>query len=266
MVRGPKKHLKRLNAPKHWMLDKLGGTWAPKPSAGPHKSRECLPLILLLRNRLRYALTRREVVMILKQRLVKVDGKIRTDSTYPSGFMDVIQIQKTNEYFRLLYDVKGRFIAHRISPEEAKFKLCKVTKTYTGRKGIPTLSTNDGRTFRYPNPSISKYDSIKLDLSTGKIVDFIRFDVGNLCYVTGGRNLGRIGIIERREKHDGGFDIVHVKDVVGHKFSTRLSNIFVIGKGTTSLITIPRTKGVRISILQDRLRRLRKHKANAPKK
>jgi hypothetical protein len=38
-VRGPKKHLKRLNAPKHWMLDKLGGIWAPKPSAGPHKVR-----------------------------------------------------------------------------------------------------------------------------------------------------------------------------------------------------------------------------------
>lgn len=26
-ARGPKKHLKRLNAPKHWMLDKLGGIW-----------------------------------------------------------------------------------------------------------------------------------------------------------------------------------------------------------------------------------------------
>lgn len=25
MTRGPKKHLKRLNAPSHWMLDKLGG-------------------------------------------------------------------------------------------------------------------------------------------------------------------------------------------------------------------------------------------------
>ena len=25
MPRGPKKHLKRLNAPSHWMLDKLGG-------------------------------------------------------------------------------------------------------------------------------------------------------------------------------------------------------------------------------------------------
>ncbi|KAL6627857.1 hypothetical protein ACP70R_031583 [Stipagrostis hirtigluma subsp. patula] len=39
MVRGLKKHLKRLNAPKHWMLDKLGGAFAPKPSSGPHKSR-----------------------------------------------------------------------------------------------------------------------------------------------------------------------------------------------------------------------------------
>jgi RS4NT (NUC023) domain len=27
MPRGPKKHLKRLNAPKHWMLDKLGGVF-----------------------------------------------------------------------------------------------------------------------------------------------------------------------------------------------------------------------------------------------
>jgi len=25
--RGPKKHLKRINAPKHWMLDKLGGVF-----------------------------------------------------------------------------------------------------------------------------------------------------------------------------------------------------------------------------------------------
>ncbi len=30
MVRGPKKHLKRLNAPKHWMLDKLGGIFVSR--------------------------------------------------------------------------------------------------------------------------------------------------------------------------------------------------------------------------------------------
>ena len=40
------------------------------------------------------------------QRFIKVDGKLRTD---PAGFMDVIKIEKTGEFFRLVYDVKGRF-------------------------------------------------------------------------------------------------------------------------------------------------------------
>lgn len=60
---------------------------APRPSAGPHKLRECLPLIVFLRNRLKYALTKKEVMSIMMQRLIKVDGKVRTDSTYPAGFM-----------------------------------------------------------------------------------------------------------------------------------------------------------------------------------
>ncbi len=60
---------------------------APRPSPGPHKLRECLPLVVLLRNRLKYALTGDEVKRIVKQRLIKVDGKIRTDTTFPAGFM-----------------------------------------------------------------------------------------------------------------------------------------------------------------------------------
>jgi small subunit ribosomal protein S4e len=93
MARGPKKHLKRLNAPKHWMLDKLSGVFAPRPTTGPHKLRECLPLMIFLRNRLKYALSKDECVKILMQRLVKVDGKARTDATYPAGFMGKLPVQ-----------------------------------------------------------------------------------------------------------------------------------------------------------------------------
>jgi len=42
---------------------------------------------VFLRNRLKYALTYDEVKKIVNQRLVKVDGKVRTDKTYPAGFM-----------------------------------------------------------------------------------------------------------------------------------------------------------------------------------
>lgn len=51
--------------------------------------------------------------------------------------------------------------------------------------------------------------------------------------VTGGANLGRIGVITNRERHPGSFDVVHVKDSTGNSFATRLSNIFVIGKVRT---------------------------------
>ena len=55
----------------------------------------------------------KEVETIMKQRLIKIDGKTRTDPKFPTGFMDVVQIEKTGENFRIIYDAKGRFTVHR---------------------------------------------------------------------------------------------------------------------------------------------------------
>jgi small subunit ribosomal protein S4e len=247
--------MKRLAAPKHWMLDKLLGSYAPKPSSGPHKTRECLPLIIFLRNRLKYALNGREVQSILMQRLVKVDHKVRTDSTFPAGFMDVITIEKTGENFRLVYDVKGRFAIHRITDEEAKYKLCRVKKVMTGKKGIPYVVTHDGRTIRYPDPLIKANDTIRFDLVNNKIVDFTKFEVGNVAMATGGRNIGRVGLIVHRERHIGGLEIVHVKDSLGRVFATKQSNVFVIGSGKKAWVSLPKGKGIKLSIAEERDRR-----------
>ncbi|KAJ6444001.1 MYB DNA-binding domain containing protein [Purpureocillium lavendulum] len=249
-----KKHQKRLSAPSHWLLDKLSGTYAPKPSAGPHKLRDCMPLIVFIRNRLKYALNYRETKAILMQRLVKVDAKVRTDMTYPAGFMDVITIDKTGENFRLVYDTKGRFTVHRIQAEEAEYKLGKVKRVQLGRGGIPFLVTHDARTIRYPDPAIKVNDTVKIDLSTGKITDFIKFDTGAVAMVTGGRNMGRVGVITHRERHDGGFNIVHIKDAIDNSFATRESNVFVIGQDKP-WISLPKGKGVKLSIAEERDRR-----------
>jgi len=233
------------------MLDKLGGVFAPKPSPGPHKQRECLPLTVLLRNRLKYALTGREVKAILMQRHVKVDGKVRTDPTYPAGFMDVINIEKTNENFRLVYDPKGRFVPHRISTEEAAYKLCKVKRQQFGKAGVPYIATHDGRTIRYPDPDIKVNDTVVLDIENGKVKEFIRFELGNLCMVTGGANNGRVGVMTKREKHKGSFDIIELKDAAENTFVTRQHNVFVIGRKNSPMISLPKGKGVRLTILQE---------------
>jgi len=256
MSRGPKKHLKRIAAPRHWLLDKETGVFAPRPSTGPHKLRESLPLVIFLRNRLKYALTNQEAIKIVNQRLIKVDGKVRTDHNFPAGLMDVITIEKTGEQFRLIYDVKGRYAIHRITPEEAKMKLCTVKKLTMGPKGIPFIVTHDGRTIRYPDPKIHVHDTIVYDIANGKITDFIKFDTGNLCMVVGGRNLGRVGVVAHRERHPGSFDIVHVKDSNGHTFATRLANIFILGKGNKPYVSLPRGKGIKLSIAEERDKRM----------
>jgi len=270
MARGPKKHLKRLVAPKSWILNKMGGTWAPRPSTGPHKLRESLPLTIALRNRLKYALTRREVMMIVMRRLIEVDGRVRTDANFPAGLMDVVKIAKVNETFRVLYDVKGRYILHELKdPKEAQMKLCRVNNVSKAKKAtighnpfvpgqagaIPYLATHDGRTIRYPDPLIKKNDTVQIDLKTGKITGHLKFDVGNLAMVTKGANIGRVGVITSKEKHPGSFDIVHLKDKKGVPFATRLSNVFVVGDNTKPWISLPKAKGQRLTILEERSQR-----------
>jgi len=58
------------------MLGKTGGIYATRPSQGPHKLRECLPLDLILRNKLKYATNAREVKSICMDKDAKftIDG------------------------------------------------------------------------------------------------------------------------------------------------------------------------------------------------
>jgi small subunit ribosomal protein S4e len=238
------------------MMDKLTGVWAPRPSSGPHKLRECLPLIILLRNRLKYALNYKEAKTIMIQRLIKVDGKIRTKHTYPAGFMDVVSIEKTKENFRLLYDTKGRFRVHKISEQEATYKLCRVQDIGRALHNVPYVVTHDGRTIRFPNPEIRVHDTVRVEIATGKILDFIKFEQGNVCMIKGGNNIGRVGVITHREKHPGSYEIVHLKDAEGHSFATRMMNVMAIGEGAKSWVSLPKGEGIKLSNIDDRHKRM----------
>ncbi|EOQ99440.1 hypothetical protein E3P92_02628 [Wallemia ichthyophaga] len=227
----------------------------------PHKLRESLPLTILLRNRLKYALSSDEVQAILQQRLIKIDNKARTDRTYPTGFQDVISVEASGEHFRILYDTKGRFTVHRITDEEAQFKLLKVKKVAIGARGVPYIVSHDGRTIRYPDPLIKVNDTVKFDLINNKIVDFVKFDTGHVAMATGGRNQGRIGAIIGRERHLGGYDIVHLRDPVDRQFATRLTNVFVIGQ-QKSWVSLPKGGGVKLTITEERDLRRRRAQAS----
>jgi len=257
MARGPKLHLKRLFAPKDWMLSKLAGVFAPRPRAGPHKLRESMPLLVVLRNRLKYALNAREAQMILRQRFIHVDGRPRTDPKYPAGFQDVINIEKTGDRLRILYDAKGRFTLVKVPEKEANVKLLKVTKVWTTTGRVPVLTTHDGHRIRYPDPRINRGDSILYDFEAAKIRSVIHNRVGKIVMVSGGRNTGRVGEIVSIQRHPGAFDITAIKDKQGHEFTTRSGNVFVIGNTYDTVpITLHKSGGIKTNPVVEREERL----------
>jgi len=97
---------------------------------------------------------------------------------------------------------------------------------------------------------------VKVDLKTNKVIGHLKFEVGNLCMVTRGANIGRIGVLVHTDKHPGSFDIVHLRDRRGATFATRLHNVFVIGEGRKAWISLPRGKGVKTTIVEERDKRL----------
>jgi small subunit ribosomal protein S4e len=168
--------------------------------------------------------------------------------------MDVLNIVKTGESFRLLYDEKGRFTLVSVKGPEANFKLCKIVKKAVGPNKIPYVVTHDARTIRFPHPDINENDTIKLDLEKNEIVSWISNEPGHLAYVTGGNNIGRVGSILHVERHLGSFDIVHLKDANGKTFATRSGNIFIIGN-KKSEITLPASEGIYLNIMEEKARR-----------
>jgi small subunit ribosomal protein S4e len=86
----------------------------------------------------------------------------------------------------------------------------------------------------------------------------IKFQNGATIMLTGGNNIGRVGILTSVERHPGSYTIVHIKDVKGHSFATRISNVLVIGDGKAPAISLPKGDGIKLTLVEERDARLGK--------
>lgn len=75
-----------------------------------------------------------------------------------------------------------------------------------------------------------------------------------MAYFTDGNNIGRVGSILHVERHQGSFDIVHLKDANGKTFATTSGNIFIIGNKKTK-VTLPVSEGLYLNILEEKAKR-----------
>ena len=227
---GSRKHLKRFKAQKNWSIHPKEDKWTVKPAPGPHAIEKSLSLLIVIRDILKLADNSREAKKIIKTGNVLVDGKVRKDYKFPVGFMDIIQIPKTEEVYRILPDKKGRLIPHPISQENDNLKLCKITNKTTIKEGKTQLNLHDGRNM-VVDDDFSVGDIIYLEIPNQEINDTFKFEEGALILVTGGKHTGEIGNIkEININYSSNPNTVVIENNKKESFITLKDYAFVIGK------------------------------------
>ncbi len=236
--KGGRRHLKALAAPRFWPILRKEYRWTVKPSPGPHPINRCIPLLIIVRDILKYAKTAREARKLIAEGHFKVDGRVRRDYKYPVGLMDVLEIVDTGETYRVIPVPIKVLGIHEISKDEAKFKLCRIENKTTVKGGHIQLNLHDGRNVLIrvsdpTNPAEDQYSTLgtlKLSMPEQQILDYIPLKEGVIAIISGGRNVGRVGRIVDVKRGIRRFrSIVTLEDKNGNKFQTSLDYVFPIG-------------------------------------
>jgi small subunit ribosomal protein S4e len=161
--------------------------------------------VLVVREILGHADTAKEAIHIIHEGSVKVDSIIRKDHRYPVGLMDVVQIEKAGQMFRVLPKPNQGLSLIPISQKEAGFKLCKIVDKTTISKGRTQLNLHDGRNLILDTRTVSSSQKTGSEYAVGgtvqigfpeqKLIKYVPFQVGNMGLVLDGHNEGYYGKI-----------------------------------------------------------------------
>jgi len=237
--KGGSLHLKREASPAFWPIHRKKFTWTVKPRPGPHPINRCIPLLLIVREILGLAETRKEARKIISQGKIKVDGKVRRDDSFPAGLMDVISIPELKANYRILPSEKGLNL-YPIDDEEAEFKLCRIENKTTVRGGRIQLNLHDGRNILIKvedpgNVEEDKYrtlDTLIISIPDQKIIEHLKMEEGMSAILIDGKNIGKHGIISSIEKQPERKRrnlLVNIEDETGKTYQSILDYAFVIG-------------------------------------
>ena len=199
--------------------------WVVTPKPGAHKKKDSIPLLLIIRDILKFADNSREAKKIIFNGMVVVDKKVRADTKYGAGLMDTLEIPKIKKYFRVLPGKKGLYLKE-INEDESGIKLLKIMNKSVYKNGNIQLNLHDGSNIRLDKNKYSTNDTLIVKLPEREIQDTIEFKKGNLAMVVSGRHSGDISEINDVLK---GTTTRRSLTTIG-KLQTLTDYIFVIGK------------------------------------
>ena len=217
-------HLKRKTIPKFWPIPKTGNKYLVTPS---HEQYNSVPLLIVLRDIMRIAKTRKELNKLLNEKKVEVNRKIVQEKAYPIALFDTLSLPSIGKHYRAVLSNK-KISFKEISEKEAGTRIYKlINKTVLPNKKVQ-LNFGLGRNV-ISSEKIKMGDFAVFDIAKNKILKIIPLEKETSVTVIGGKHIGKSGKIKELV-NEGGNLIARISIDSGEKgeLKTHIKNLFVI--------------------------------------
>jgi len=195
-----KRHLKRINAPKTWNIQRKSNKFITRPNPGGMDKHLTTSISNILKYDLKLAGNIKEVKHLIKKGEIFVNHKKINDYRYPVCFIDIVSIPATKDNFRLIIDTDGMLKIIPISKEESQLKIIKIIgKSLV--KGKTQLNLMDGRNILFEKHHYKVNDSLLVTIPDHVIKEHLSFEKGMLVLLYRGKHIGKIGSVEDVKKN-----------------------------------------------------------------
>ncbi len=208
-------HLKRINAPSTWPVERKLTTFITKPSPGPHRLKESMPLGVILREILKLGKEKREIKIILNENKVLVNNVVRKQFDFPVGILDTLAVPEISKYYKIVYSKLGRLTLQEITKEESSYKICKIIGKKMLKKKKTQVNFYNGENLIVDKDNYKVRDSVVL--KDNKIVKHLKFEKNAVIYLTGGKHIGNKGVLVDVKKAPG-----FSKDIIVFKIENKM--------------------------------------------
>ncbi|EQD66364.1 30S ribosomal protein S4e [mine drainage metagenome] len=224
-IKGNSRHIKRLNAPQYFGIERKAGKYVIKASPGRHTKEKGIALALFAK-KAGLASRTGEAIKVIKSGALLVNGKAIADPAFPVGLSDMISAKDAGKEFVIGIDKYGK-VALR-GAEKGSALVYKVVRKYKASKGSIMISLHDGRILKGTN-DIKANDSVKLNSDGKGIANVLKLKEGSRCMIIDGVHVGSVGTIKKINQ-----GTMHSKKTVmvegeeGSPFETLVRNIMVV--------------------------------------
>ena len=223
------RHLKRSGMPKSWPMQKKIIKFVTKPNPGSYERKYVVPVVILLRDVLKYVKTSKEAKYVVNKKEILVNGSEVSDIKTPVGLFETFTIKKLKETYRILFNEVGRIKLIK-SADTTYLKVSNKVTLRNGKFQINTFSGNNILATKKEFSEIGINDTIVYCNEHNKIFKTMKFEEKSNVYIFDGKSKGLFGEIKKIVNYNGRSKDIIEFESEGKTISTAKEYAFVIAK------------------------------------